>query len=226
MAAFLLPGCAQVRHEDFTSTISVRQIEELRDLEILLPLLPDSIVGIYRAYDAGAFYREHGARVSRVVLLMDSLNSCIPAACRFDSLCLDHAFENIGQAGRMFRTLAISSSYFILFPDDKVLRSVVFHEYGHSLFESLGPEARREAALIWEKLARASLLYLFSDSDYSHNARFGGHPYDEPSEMFASAFNLFHNNIEQLDARMLYVEDEYTSLVRSLFVLLHEAVTH
>jgi hypothetical protein len=111
----------------------------------------------------------------------------------------------------------LSSSLFYLYPDESVVRSALFHETGHLLFLSLPETVRQEVQRIWETLGHAALLYIFRDGEYSHNARFGGHPYDSPAELFASAFNLFNNSVEELDNRLEYVGDEHSWAIHRLF---------
>ena len=208
-------GCA-ASWEDGHRTVTLNEILELRDQEALLPMMADSVAARYATYDRSTFNRDFGAQVREALLLIDSLNTCLPAVCRIDTLSIDHTFENIGTAARVRGTVFLSSSLFYLYPDATVVRSALFHEFGHMLYNALPPVARTEVGEIWEHLLRASLLYLFRDGEYSNNARFGGHPYDSPAELFASAFNLFHNSIDELDVRLRYVQDVHYATIRRL----------
>ena len=209
-------GCATVSTRE-DSGMSAEAIASLRDTEILLPILPDSIVAIYSRYDQQDFHARYRTRVDGIIQLMDSLNSCLGADHRLVTLNIDHSFENFGQAGRSGNMLVISSSYVLMYDDPRVLRSVVFHEYGHAIYDALPDVIKREADTLWNGLKRASMLYLLTDGEYSSNARFGGHPYDSPAELFASTFNLFHNNIEELDARLQYIDGPRYRDLRRLF---------
>lgn len=216
LAAALLAGACSTAPPGGTGGITIRQIEELRDLDALLPVLPDSIAAVYREYDIATFYSMKASAIESVLFLMDSLNACLPPDRRLDSLCIDHTFEHFGEAGRHGGALGISSSYFYLYENLRVLRAVVMHEYGHVFYDLLGEEKKRDVAEIWESLGRASILYLFTDGEYSCNARFGGHPYDSPSELYASTYNLLHNNIEEVDARVQYAEQSAQNTIRRL----------
>ena len=209
-------GCATVSMRE-EAGMTEQAMEALRDTEILLPMLPDSIIAIYSRYDQRDFHQRYRTRVDGIILLMDSLNSCMQAEHRFGTLNVDHSFENFGQAGRSGSTLVISSSYVLMYDDPRVLRSVVFHEYGHAAYDALPDTVKRETEILWDALKHASMLYLLTDGEYSSNARFGGHPYDSPAELFASTFNLFHNNIEELDARLQYIEGPRYRDLRRLF---------
>ncbi|MBI5647195.1 MAG: hypothetical protein HY962_09720 [Ignavibacteriae bacterium] len=211
-------GCAGVDAAQ-NAGITVQQIRQLEDLDAVLPLMPDSIAAIYRAYDTEAFYAQHDARIGSVIRLLDSLNGCVPPGFQFDSLVIDHSAASFGLAGRIHHTFAISSSYFFLFQDARVLRSVVFHEFGHVMYDLLPAAVKDTLTHVWDTLGRASLLYLFTDGEYSHNAKFGGHPYDSPAELFASTYNLLHNNLEELDARVQYIDEGAFWTVRRLLAL-------
>jgi hypothetical protein len=66
-------GCATVStREDAGMTEKAEQA--LRDTEILLPILPDSIVAIYSRYDHQDFHTRYGSRVNGINLLMDFLS--------------------------------------------------------------------------------------------------------------------------------------------------------
>lgn len=208
-------GCAS-SWEAGHRAVTMNEILELRNQEALLPMTADSVAARFATYDRRTFATDFGTEVREAVLLIDSLNTCLPAACRIDTLSIDHTFENIGTAARVGGTIYLSSSLFYLYPDATVARSALFHEFGHMLYNALPADAREEVGEIWEHLLRASLLYLFRDGEYSNNARFGGHPYDSPSELFSSAFNLFHNNIDELDVRLRYVQDVHYGTIRRL----------
>jgi hypothetical protein len=217
--ALLSAGCMP-ESTTVGSVVTVQEILRLRDLEVLLPVNADSVAALYMKYDKATFNSEYGPRVLDAARLLDSLNGHLPLGFRMDTLSIDHTVENFGVAARVHRTLYLSSSYFFLYADPRVVRSVVFHECGHMLYLSLGASVQDEVGGIWETLSRASLLYLFTDGEYSKNTRFGGHPYDEPGELFASAFNLFQNNIDELDTRLAYIDETYHPVIRRLFEII------
>jgi hypothetical protein len=197
--------------------VTLRQYERLQDMETELPLPPDSIAARYQRFDSAAFRNLYHVKLAAVCALIDSLNGEFPDSLRIDTLSIDHAVANLGEAGRRKHTLFISSSYFIIFDDQRVLRSVVFHEFGHLKYAEQPPALEAEIDSLWNALQRSSLLYLLRDGEYSGNARFGGHPNDSPSEMFASTFNLMNNRVEEMQARLKYVDPEHQALLRRLF---------
>ncbi len=217
LASVLAAGCAGSGAAD--SRITVAQFESLNDLEALLPLTPDSIVTRYRNYDSLAFRNIYSDKLTYVTDLIDSLNGSIPDSLRIDTLAIDHSFGTFGEAARSGRSIVISASYFIVFDDWSVLRSVVFHEFGHIAYDLLGSSDRRTVDTVWRALESGALLYLFHDGEYSGNARFGGHPDESPSELFASAYNLIHNRAAEMRARLTYVEPRHFPLIRMLSIL-------
>jgi hypothetical protein len=199
--------------------VTVSLVEELRSIEALLPMAPDSIVEVYRRYDRAAFHKNYASSINDVRLLIDSLNTFLPPEERIDTLSIDHTIENFGTAARARNSLYISSSYFFSFPDPFVLRSVVTHEFGHIHYDRLSGEHKAELDDIWEDMQGSALFYLFRDGEYSGNARFGGHPDESPAELFASAFNLFNNKEEELLARFKYIGPRHKALVERLHIL-------
>jgi hypothetical protein len=215
-ALLLFSGCvASSRHPgDDPPGISVSQIEDLRSFDSLLPVPPDSVAEMYRSYSKTGFYQAHHETINAVALLIDSLNKATIHG--IDTLAIDHTVDNFGTAARSHHTLYISSSYFLLYPDFSVLRSVVMHEFGHILYSHLSDEKRTAVASVWRDLELHALMYVFVDGEYSGNAKFGGHPYESPSELYASAFNLFYNRPDELRARLRYVEPDHYELVDKL----------
>ena len=171
-----VPGCT-----GSGSRISVAQVDSFNDLEAFLPLAPDSIVNRYRNYDSLAFRTVYRGKLEYVTALIDSLNANLPNSLRIDTLAINHSFGAFGEAARSGGTIVMSAGYFIAFEDRNVLRSVVFHEFGHIVNERLTPEEKEDLAGIWRELEGSALLYLFRDGEYSGNARFGGHPDESPS---------------------------------------------
>lgn len=205
--------------ESMVGAITVEQIEELRSREALLPLAPDSILARYRRYDRDEFYRDHADAIEALSVLIDSLNTPLAKSNRIDTLSIDHTFENIGVAGRTGKTLTLSSSYFFLYEDYTVLRSVTMHEFGHIHYELLSAAERAEMERIWQVLRGAALLYLFQDGEYTENARWGGHPEESAEELFASAFNVVLNRWDELAVRLQFVEPRHLPTVEALMRL-------
>jgi hypothetical protein len=200
--------------------VTIEQVEELRSIEALLPIAPDSVVERYRRYDPQTFHREFEPRLKEVAWLVDSLNAYLEPGRRIDTLSVDHTFEQIGTAARHGQTLYISSSYFFLYDGASVLRSIVCHEFGHIFFDRLVPEESLRVAEVWRALERAALFYVVTDGEYSGNSRFGGHPEDSPAELYASGFNLFLNRPREVDARLLFVPPEHHPLFDTLRFLI------
>jgi hypothetical protein len=212
-----LSGCVGPRAAGIHVTLA--QYEQLEDLAPELPLPPDSIVARYSGFDSAAFRVRYREPLEAACTLIDSLNQGIPAELRIDTVAIDHAVANLGAAARRRSTLWLSSSYFVIFDDARVLRSVVFHEFGHLRYDALSPAEKTELESIWRSLGRASLLYLVRDGEYSGNARFGGHPNDSPSEMFASAFNLLSNHPLDVKARLQYVDERHLEVIGRMFAI-------
>lgn len=196
--------------------VTVSLVEELRSIEALLPIAPDSIVALYRKFDTKTFYTTFDHHIEASRLLIDSLNTPLPPDFRIDTLSIDHTFENFGTAARTGKSIYLSSSYFFSFDNPSVLRSVITHEFGHIHFDRMVPAQRADLEDIWQQLRGSALFYLFRDGEYSGNARFGGHPDESPTELFASAFNLFNNKEDELFARFRYIEPKHTGLVLRL----------
>jgi hypothetical protein len=189
----------------WTGVATLSQIEELRSVEVLLPLHPDSIVARYQRYDPHTFYAVFSSRINALGLLIDTLNRPLDPSVRIDTLSIDHTFESLGEAALRGRTLFLSSSYFYMFESPEVCKSVVTHEFGHIYYRLLDPASRDELDQVWERIRRSALFYIFRDGEYAGNARFGGHPEESPAELFASAFNLLRNRPQELSSRMLFV---------------------
>jgi hypothetical protein len=215
--SLLALACASHRYTaEYTGHVTVEQIEELRSVEVLLPIAPDSVIERYRRYDPPTFKAVYRGSIEEVAGILDSLNRTLEPRFRIDTLAIDHTLENIGAAGREGNTLYLSASYFYMFDDPAVLRSVISHEYGHILYEYLTDEEREELAGIWFDLAESALYYIFHDGEYSGNARFGGHPEDDPEELLASANNLLTNRREELAGRLRFVDPWHYPLVNRL----------
>jgi hypothetical protein len=207
-----LLSCHQqvTRHEasGWTGDVTLQQIEELRSLDVLLPLDPDSIANLYRRFDPDTFYATYGGEIRSLALLIDSLNAPLPAALRIDTLSIDHTFTNIGEAALRGQALYISSSYFYMYASPEVCRSVVTHEFGHRYYHTLTPRVHESLDSTWMALQRSALFYIFRDGEYAGNARFGGHPEESPAELFASAFNVIRNRPGELASRLLFVSNQ------------------
>jgi hypothetical protein len=215
-----ISGCSS---SPSTRSVTLEQIEELRSIEVLLPVSADSVVARYRRYEPQVFYASYSSSIQEVTRMMESLNRPLPPAEWIDTLAIDHTFENIGEAARQGKTLYLSASYFYLYESLPVLRSVVTHEFGHIYLNRLSPGRRTELDSIWGSLRNAALFFVFHEGEYSENARFGGHPEDSPEELFASAFNLFRNRPDEVTARAQFVTAEHRQLVSKLGAIVEES---
>jgi hypothetical protein len=200
----------------FSSSRTVALKEGLRLFDALIPVDPDSILELYDREDRATFNQRFFPELAAVRSYLDSLNEHLPPTLRIDTLAIDHAPDNFGNAARSGKTIFISSSYFFLYRNTSVLRAVVAHEYGHIYYERLPKVDVRTLDSIWADMRSAALFYLFRDGEYAGNARFGGHPNESPEELFASAFNIFHNNHGELLARLQYVDPSHHSIVYRL----------
>jgi hypothetical protein len=220
LAGLALAGCRSA--QDAASPVqkerhvTVTMIEALGPFESLLPVAPDSIVEMYRRYDPKEFYTSHQSAIGYVSRLIDSLNAFADPRLRIDTLALDHSFENFANAARTGKSIYLSTSYFFVFNDVQVLRSVIMHEFGHIFHDQLPPEAKSEVAEIWTALQTNALFYLFRDGEYSGNAWFGGHPDESPGELFSSAYNLFSNREEEIRVRLQYVDPRHYPVIERL----------
>jgi hypothetical protein len=176
----------------------------------------DSVVARFRRYDATRFREMYGQQLDDVVFFIDSLNTSLALIAQVETLSLDHSFENIGTAAFFGRTIYLSASFFFLFSNPAIVRSAVRHEFGHILYQHLRPFERARVESLWTQLGGVALLYLFREGEYSANARFGGHPYDSPGELFASGFNLLFSQNEEFQARCRYVDSRNLPLIRDL----------
>ena len=185
-------------------------------MESLLPIVADSVVERYERYEPGLFYATYGDLVRGASAIVDSLNRSLPGSLRIDTLAIDHTFESLGEAARRGRTLYLSSSYFYLYENLAVIRSVIWHEFGHVYYARLSARRRMNMEEIWQASRATAMFYVFRDGEYSRNARFGGHPEDSPEELFASAFNLFANNPDEVTARTGYLTSREADIVQRL----------
>lgn len=206
----LLEGCGQTRE---ASTVTITQIEALEAFDALLPVGPDSVLQLYRRNDPASFRKKYQQQLEDASRLIDSLNVLLDIRSRIDTLAIDHAFESFGEAACSGRSIYLSSSYFLLYNDPSVIRSVITHEFGHKIYQRLSESQRLGFEELWVQLGSAALLYLFRDGEYSGNAKFGGHPYESPAEFFASAFNLVSNRERELASRLQYVNADYLPLI-------------
>ncbi len=216
--AMLLSGC--IAKDSLKSQPDrVALVEGLQLFDSLLPVPPDSIVDLYSRFDPATFHAAYRGDLLRVRALIDSMNAPLNESERIDTLAIDHAIENVGNAARIKNTMYVSSSYFFLFNDPSVLRSLIMHEYGHVYYDRLSANQRRELVETWRALQERALFYIFRDGEYSGNARFGGHPDESPEELFASAYNLFWNREDELRVRLAYVDPQHYPIIERLKAL-------
>jgi hypothetical protein len=196
--------------------VSVQIREGLGLFESLIPIPPDSVVELYEDFEPSRFHKTYSEYLASARRFMDTLNAPLDPTLRIDTLAIDHAIENFANAARVNKTIFISSSYFFLFNDPAVIRSVISHEFGHIYYQQLSRTERDEVEQIWNSLKERALFYIFRDGEYSGNAKFGGHPEESPAELFASAFNLFLNKFDEMKARLQFVEPQHHALVNRL----------
>ena len=227
--ASLLSCHQQVSRNDasgWTGDVTLRQIEELRSLDVLLPLDPDSIANLYRRFDPATFYATYGGEIRSLALLIDTLNRPLPPSLRIDTLSIDHTFTNLGEAAIRGQALFISSSYFYMYASPEVCRSAVTHEFGHRYFHTLPPQLRESLDSTWMAMQRSALFYIFRDGEYAGNARFGGHPEDDPAELFASAFNVIRNRPAELASRLLFVSNQDRPVADRVIAIVAPTIPH
>ncbi|HSQ76212.1 MAG TPA: hypothetical protein VLT13_11680 [Bacteroidota bacterium] len=198
-------------------TISQRARIELYDS--LIPVPPDTVIAMYNECPPEEFHKRYKPLMEFVTALIDSFNQTIGSSYSIDTLHISHSIENFAEAGQSGKTLFISSSYFMLFNDQGILRSLLTHEFGHVRYRMLDSAATDLTARLWARLQETALFYLFRDGEYSGNAWFGGHPEDHPSELFASAYNLVHNRPEELRVRFTYVSNVHIPLLNEVIAL-------
>ena len=80
----------------------------------------------------------------------------------------------------------------------------------------LDSSRQREFGELWERVQEAALFYLFREGEYSGNARFGGHPEETPAELYASAYNLVHNQPEEFHAHLIYISSTHLPLLQQI----------
>ena len=196
--------------------VTVTQRTQLESFDSLIPVAPDSVIAMLNQCPPEKFYTRYGRQIDFVSALIDSFNNTVGPRHAIDTLCIEHALEHFADAGQSGHTLMISSSYFFLFDDRHVLRSVLTHEFGHVHYRMLDSVALRLTDRLWTQVKDAALFYLFREGEYSGNARFGGHPQDSPAELYASAYNLVRNRPEELRARFGYVDTLHTFLLKQV----------
>jgi hypothetical protein len=223
LASVVIAGCGVEPSAEKARTITKQQRQQLEILERYFPIVPDSIAALYRHFDPVTFRDTFSAELAETSRLVDSLNANLPSQLRIDTLAIDHSFEGISEAGHAGKALYISSSYFYLYNDIKVIRSVVFHEFGHLYYGMLDRSQVNEISNLWLELQRADGLYLFHDGEYRYNSRFGGHPEDSPAELFASAFNLLQNSSRSVAIRSWLLPESHRTIVDRLSAIVRQA---
>lgn len=213
----LAPGCASITTDQQGKLerveVTLWRRAQLEPFDSLIPISPDSVIGLYDRNSPEEFHVRYKAQVDSVAALIDSFNTTVDPSRRIDTLCIDHAVESFGEAGKAGKTLYISSSYFFLYNDPQVFRSLITHEFGHIHYEMLDTAARQRFRELWNQLQTAALFYLFREGEYSGNARFGGHPQESPLELFASVYNLTRNKPDELAARFRYIDSLHLPLL-------------
>ena len=209
-----ISGCSS--EAIFRAKEKQRAVQQLQLVEIQLPISVDSILVRYQKFDSVSFYQRYFQRLEYASLLIDSLNRTLPDSLRIDTLAIDYSLQDFGEAGRSRNIFVVSLGYFIAYDNPAVLRSIIFHEFGHIAFDRLSGPSRQRFESLWFLLKRNALFYLFRDGEYSGNAKFGGHPEDSPSELFASAFNLLHNQPEEFRSRLLFVEQIHIGAIQEI----------
>jgi hypothetical protein len=223
--ALIITGCSSPPPFPQQRSLNDRQLRSLQIIERNLPITPDSVAILYLRNDPETFHKTYSASLAAAAMLVDSLNAPLPAYLRIDTLSIDHAFENIGEAAHEGNFIFISSSYFYLYNDSAVIRSVIFHEFGHLYYRMLTPRQLRVLTEVWLDLHDPAGFYLFRDREYPHNSRFGGHPEDSPSELFASAFNLLCNNAGSISIRSWLLPENQRPVLERLRNLIQEVTT-
>ena len=226
LSAFIVYACSSYLPSSQQRSLNDRQLLSLQIIERNLPVTPDSVANLYLQNDPETFYKTYAAYLAIAALLIDSLNAPLPAYLHIDTLSIDHAFENIGKAAHEGNSIYLSSSYFYLYNDTAVIRSVIFHEFGHLYYRLLTMHQLRILTEVWLDLHDPSGFYLFRDGEYPHNSRFGGHPEDSPSELFASAFNLFCNNAGSITTRSWLLPENQRPVLERLRNLIREVTNH
>jgi len=224
IASILLSGCSASLPPP--RRLNDGQLHSLQIIERILPVTPDSVATLYLHNDPETFHKTYAHYLTAASQLIDSLNAPLPAYLRVDTLSIDHTFENIGEAAHEGNFIYLSSSFFYLYNDSAVIRSVIFHEFGHIYYMILTQRQLRVLTEIWLDLHDPSGFYLFRDREYPHNTRFGGHPEDSPSELFASAFNLLCNNTGSIITRSWLLEEHQRPVFERLNRLIHEITDH
>ncbi|MCC6398038.1 MAG: hypothetical protein IT282_13560 [Bacteroidetes bacterium] len=224
IASLLLAGgCASVS-EDATRSpkrveVAIADRRQFDSFESLIPIPPDSVLTLYSQLSPEEFHQRYRPLVDFVTFLVDSFNTTVDNRHTIDTVFINHAVADFAEAGQAGRTLYISSSYFFLFNDTRILRSVLTHEFGHIRFRMLDSASALHMSALWERLRETALFYLFRDGEYSGNARFGGHPEENPAELYASAYNLVRNRPEELRVRFRYADSAHLPLLTQIFDL-------
>ena len=219
----LLAGCASTAVDTSPTRdrleVTISERAHLEYFDSLIPIAPDSVIELYNQCPPERFHERYRGQMAFVTALIDSFNQTVDYAYTIDTLNISHSLTDFAEAGQSGKTLFISSSYFMLFNDHGIFRSLLTHEFGHIHYRMLDSVALAQTALLWERLQETALFYLFRDGEYSGNAKFGGHPEDRPSELFASAYNLVRNRPDELRARFNYVNSAHLPLLSRVVAL-------
>ena len=199
--------------------VTIAERRQFESFESLIPIPPDSALTLYSQLSPEEFHKQYRPLVDFVTSLVDSFNSTMDSRHTIDTVFINHAVADFAEAGQTGRTLYISSSYFFLFNDTRILRSVLTHEFGHIRYRMLDSASAGHINALWERLRETALFYLFRDGEYSGNARFGGHPEESAAELYASAFNLARNRPEELLVRFGYTSSEHMPLLMQIVEL-------
>lgn len=179
-------------------------------------------------------FEQHPERYERIAADIKALNEFVPEEYAIKTveipylgvcICSD-VIEKGGTKRAWFSGQTISLGYgMVNFKDFQEVKKRVYHEFGHGAYESLTKKEQTDFEKLHALIEKtdAELFLLFKDGEYG-SYKAGGHPQDEASELFASAFMIRLNYDKKFEKRLQQYPEESQDLARKVMAYVEEIV--
>ena len=103
-----------------------------------------------------------------------------------------------------------------------IVEHVLYHEYAHLLYADLPDEKKQDLQKAYDKImgmrkANKSLMAILYDGSYIPGSN--GHPWDNPDELFASAFAIKNLHYSEFQKKCRYLYDTEKKAMDELMAL-------
>lgn len=178
----------------------------------------------YREADTTDLLEEYREPLSTATRIIDSLNDLFPVEHHVKRLVLWRGVGRMYHSQLVNDEIHIAAAYLFLYPSPVPLRSVIFHEMGHALFDALAEREQENFRVLWNDALENGIIDLFKEGTYPKNLFLLGHPEDDPSELFASALAIV--NIYQREFNKRIEERTPPESCRTLVLEISGYATH